>query len=321
MEAEDLGGAVVTELTGVTARQEGQYSCVLTNTRGEGRPSELTTVRVVRLPRVRLEVVGGQTEKVVVVERSPSLSPTNISLSCRLQGERQVRHQHLQSVHWYLDNILLHTLPHCPSSHLCHVDPTQLLLENVNRHFHGNFSCAGSLSGGLTSQMSNSVPVTVLHPPGPASLTVSPGAVLYSGDRVTFTCSLATQGRPVTQGYRWRLGGREVEQENSARLTLTVTDSGGEKNNVSCHGYNQAGPGEAGWLNISVMTGPSLALSLPPRTPVREDQLVQLVCQVVCRPGCELRWYREGRLIRDSALLGFSVNRTISYQNKRKYYR
>ena len=283
--AEDRGEAVVVSLTNVTAREEGEYSCVLTNSVGEGRTSEVTTVRVVRVPRVRLEVVGGPTESVERVEVLES-SPSNITLSCSLQPEHQVRHHRVVSeverVHWYLDLILLHTLPHCPSSHLCHVDPTKLLLENVNRHFHGNFSCAGSLSTGLTSQMSNSVPVTVLFPPGSASLTVSTSSVLYSGDNVTFTCSLNTQGRPPVEGYRWRLGGREVGQERSARLSVVVSDSAGPHSNVSCLGYNQAGTGRAAWLDIQVMTGPSLAVSLPPSTSVREDTLLQLVCQADC---------------------------------------
>ena len=68
MEAEDQGEAVVVRLTKVTVREEGDYACVLSNTVGEGRASHVTTVMVVRVPRVRLEVVGGQTgrEKVVV---------------------------------------------------------------------------------------------------------------------------------------------------------------------------------------------------------------------------------------------------------------
>ena len=272
---------------------------------------------------------GGGTESVVVVESS-SPSPANITLSCSLQSDHPVRHQQqhqqaktstgqsVERYHWYLDNILLHTLPHCPSSHLCHIDPTKLLLENVNRHFHGNFSCAASLSSGLTSEMSNTVAVTVLFPPGQASIAVSSSSVLYSGDLVTFTCSLQHQGRPGVEGYRWRLGGREVGQVRSARLRVTVSDSG--HNNVSCLGYNRAGAGQPALLDLEVMTGPSLAHSLPPRTLLRDDEALQLVCQVACLPVCELRWYREGRLVKHSDRR-FSINKTISYQNNKKYYR
>ena len=141
-----------------------------------------------------------------------------------------------------------------------------------------------------------------------------------TGDNVTFTCNLASQGRPRAQGYRWRLGGREVKDERSERLSVTLTDSLAGQTNVSCRAFNQAGQGEAGWLDMEVMTGPSLAVSLPALTSTREDQSLQLVCQVACLPGCELRWYREGRLLKHSDKR-FFINKTISYQNNKKYYR
>ena len=154
-------------------------------------------------------------------------------------------------------------------------------------------------------------------PPGQASITASTKRVLYSGDRVTFTCSLADLGRPTVAGYRWILGGQEVLGERSARLSLTVSDSQG---NVSCLGYNQAGAGPEGTFNLSVMTGPVLVQSLPPLTSVLYTEQLNLVCQVRCNPGCHLRWYREGRLVRQGDPR-YTVNNTISYQNNRKYYR
>ena len=61
----------------------------------------------------------------------------------------------LASVSWYLDGLLLRSLPDCrpaapPGS--CQADPTRLLLESVNRHFHGNFSCQGKTVDGLQSE-------------------------------------------------------------------------------------------------------------------------------------------------------------------------
>ena len=71
-----------------------------------------------------------------------------------------------------MNNILLYKLPNCDSSDkdMCSVDPTTLLLENVNKHFHGNFSCIGALSSGLSSLMSNTVALQVHYPPGKVSL-------------------------------------------------------------------------------------------------------------------------------------------------------
>ena len=76
----------------------------------------------------------------------------------------------LSSVSWYMNNILLYKLPNCDETgsekNLCDVRPTSLLLENVNKHFDGNYSCVGSLASGLASQMSNTVAIHVHYPPG-----------------------------------------------------------------------------------------------------------------------------------------------------------
>ena len=66
---------------------------------------------------------------------------SNVTLSCDVEdGNPSV----LTRVQWFMDMILLQVLPQCETvSSLCDVDPTKLLLESVNRHFYGNFSCIG----------------------------------------------------------------------------------------------------------------------------------------------------------------------------------
>ena len=84
-----------------------------------------------------------------------------------------------------MDELLLYELPICVKDmmedDLCDVDPGSLLLENVNRHFHGNYSCVGSLASGLSSLMSNTVSLIVQYPPGepPLSPCVRMSAVLF----------------------------------------------------------------------------------------------------------------------------------------------
>ena len=312
---EDQGEAVVVRLASVSVEDSGQYTCVLANTIGQGTTRQSSRLTVVTTPRVRLALAGLNSERVRLVERSVS----NITLSCSLQHSSKLRHS-LHTVEWYMDNVLLYSLPDCqqPGSNLCDVDPKKLLLENVNRYFHGNFSCIGSLSTGLRSAMSNNVSVTVLYPPGSARIAISRQEVLYHGDEVAFTCSLPDEGRPRLAGYRWSLGGTEVPGQTSARLSVRMSDSGHA--NVSCQGYNEAGPGPPAHLNLTVMTGPRLEQSLLRHTSVLNTEPLLLVCQVLCRPRCQLRWYREGRLVRHSDTR-FSVNNTISYQNNRKHYR
>ena len=274
---EDLGTEVVVTLTNVSGRDEGEYNVLLENTIGLAGSSEVVQVSVVMAPEMRLGLVGLQSEGVRLVERSDS----NLTLSCRQSRPGQA----VRSVDWFMDNILLYSLPNCdqPASNLCQVDPTKLFLENINRHFHGNFSCVGVLASGLRSSMSNSVSVTVLFPPGSASITTSGSEPLYSGDTVTFSCRVREQGRPGVESYVWRLGGRELPQQTSPDLTVTLSDSE-DNTSVSCAGYNEAGAGPPADLQLRVARGPRLTLGLPPRTSVQETGPLELVCTVTCSP-------------------------------------
>ena len=147
-----------------------------------------------------------------------------------------------------MDELLLYELPICVrdmmEDELCDVDPGSLLLENVNRHFHGNYSCVGSLASGLSSLMSNTVSLIVQYPPGEPPLSprvmsecemCSPGAAevrlgpgqslpVYRGDLVRLVCSLTSMGRPGHASYTWTLDGEEVMSEYTQSLNL---DTGG----------------------------------------------------------------------------------------------
>ena len=84
---------------------------------------------------------------------------TNVTLYCDVVSGNP---RHLRQVKWFMDGLLLNELPQCGGKEedLCDVDPSKLLLESVNRHFSGNFSCSGVSRAG-TSQMSPNTPLTV----------------------------------------------------------------------------------------------------------------------------------------------------------------
>lgn len=76
----------------------------------------------------------------------------NITLKCEVvHGNPDV----LLAVRWYLNGELLKELPECASgqnatseSYLCDIDPSKLLLEEVGKSFHGNYSCEGMNEAG-----------------------------------------------------------------------------------------------------------------------------------------------------------------------------
>lgn len=77
------------------------------------------------------------------------LDRLNITLMCKVEsGNPDI----LQAVRWYLDGELLKELPDCGGNStdymFCDIDPSKLLLEDVGRSFHGNYSCEGMNEAG-----------------------------------------------------------------------------------------------------------------------------------------------------------------------------
>ena len=237
----DKGDRLEVVVTNVTGDMAGTWGCQLTNTRGQG--SSEVRVRVRRRPSVRISIrseAGQPGAEVRVTEASAA----NISLRCELVPEdtrrrKRRRHRHMKaeeeltSVQWLMDDLPLYRLPLCSAdlaTDLCDVDPSLLLLESVNRHFHGAYSCIGSLDSGLSSLMSNTAHLTVLYPPGEAVVRPGPGQPLpvYRGDNVSLECNVNTEGRPVSSSYTWSLDGKEIPGEEESVITLDTGKLVGE---------------------------------------------------------------------------------------------
>ena len=224
----DKGDRLEVVVTNVTGDMAGVWGCHLTNTRGQG--SSEVRVRVRRRPSVRISIrseAGQPRTEVRVTEASAA----NISLRCEVVTEdtgrrKRRRHRHqkmpeLTSIQWFMDDLPLYRLPLCSddlADDLCDVDPSSLLLENVNRHFHGSYSCVGSLASGLSSLVSNTVMLSVLHPPGPAEVRPGPGQPLpvYRGQEVSLECEVTSPGRPASASFTWSLDGAQLREETRA---------------------------------------------------------------------------------------------------------
>ena len=143
----------------VSVKDAGNYSCLLYNMLGYGKPETPAIVEVQTRPRVKL-TMDPVSSLIEGEER-------NVSLGCQVQYGHPAR---LIRVKWFMDGVLLQELPQCDTSgeigsSLCGIDPTQLLLESVNRHFHGNFSCIGVNKAGA-SEMSLPIGLEVQYKPG-----------------------------------------------------------------------------------------------------------------------------------------------------------
>ena len=89
---------------------------------------------------------------------------------------------------------------------LCEVDPGLLLLETVNRHFQGSYSCSATTRAGRATASSNTVTLRVTYPPGqmgtvftecPTMITQEARASPGQGP------GLCTGGRWWSWGARW----------------------------------------------------------------------------------------------------------------------
>lgn len=166
----------------------GTYACKLQNTIGASISENEINVEVQYVPVVEIAMEPDSP----VIENNES----NVTLYCNvLQGNPST----LLKVRWSLDGQLLKELPECDYNEndedsLCEVDPSKMLLQNVGRDFHGNYSCEGFNEAGW-GEVSNQAGLVVFYEPGNASLTYYP-PIPVKRKSVTFTCSVEDSGNP-----------------------------------------------------------------------------------------------------------------------------
>ena len=105
------GTSVVVDIANVSRDNAGDYSCVLTNSVGQGRPEQRTHLIVISRPVVKISFLtnAGPSSQLSVIEADQS----NVSLSCEMMPEEQSRQsrrrRHRQS-HHQPKGLLLHLL-------------------------------------------------------------------------------------------------------------------------------------------------------------------------------------------------------------------
>ena len=288
---------IISDTVNLVVRQarrndSGLYFCRLSNLIGQGQPDKSTSVEVFTKPTVRIRM-----NPVSPIREGEQV---NVTLLCDIvEGNPFL----LTQVRWFMDNILLNELPQCnlkSEDNLCDVDPSKLILESVNRHFSGNFSCVGSTAGGQ-SLMSNLIPLEVHYPPGKAEVILSSVKVVKEGS-LSLHCSLADPGLPPATYFKWTIGSTLVTEQTSNNWTIHSVTYNMSHTSISCQGGNEVGKGSIGTKDIEVIAPPRFLANLPPMTgyPAQAEH-VSLSCQVECSPLCQVGWYRNGSYIRNKS--------------------
>lgn len=215
----------------------------------------------------------------------------NVTLMCRIISGNPAM---LTRVTWFLDGGILKELPECNENGddaLCGVDPDILLLENVGRHFLGNYSCEGENSAGRGNR-SGDKELVVYYEPGKATLLHYP-LVASKKKAVTLFCSVEDGGNPNATQYKWFRSGSILPYDTAM---ITFENLGLEsRTNFSCQAYNKGGYGEVASIGLDVLAPPAFIQNLQPRTAALfSAKNISLSCRVECVPLCRITWYKNG---------------------------
>lgn len=180
-------------------------------------------------------------------------------------------------------------------NYFCFIDPTKILLQNVNREFLGNYSCRGYNAAGW-GHASEQKLLDVFYEPGNASLTVSPPIPLKR-KTMTLKCTVDDKGNPPSTRFYWLRGDKPVKDVDSSEWIIHPV-SLEMRNNFSCFATNAGGNGTMATINVEVQVAPTFITSLGPYSGfLYSEPNINLTCRVECVPRCSIYWFREGEEI------------------------
>lgn len=177
-------------------------------------------------------------------------------------------------------------------NNFCSLNPTIILLQNVNREFLGNYSCRGYNSAGW-GETSESQLLDVFHEPGNASVSVYP-PIPIKGQSMVLTCVVDDPGNPKSTRFRWLQGDDLVKDIVTSEWTIYPVGLR-NRNNYSCYAFNDGGNGTMATISINVNVPPKFIIPLLPYTGfLYSEPKIVLSCRIECVPNCTIYWFKNG---------------------------
>ncbi|KAF6214764.1 hypothetical protein GE061_009507 [Apolygus lucorum] len=283
IEKEADSSAVMTDHTllikNSTRDDMGAYSCSLTNEVGTSMSNSTTRVSVHYKPEVN----------VTMDPQSPIVEDvvTNVTLSCNVMAGNP---PDLIKVRWFFNGVLIEELPNCTNETLCVDDPSKLLLMNIDRQMHGNYTCMGKNEAGW-GVMAEPSELIIYYPPSQVSLTYHPQRVVKRGS-VNLICAVKEIGRPSNTTFRWTRGSHKVMDVTTANWTIDPVTLETESN-FTCTALNLGGESESASVYIRVDAPPTFIERLPMYYGVvMSSQNISISCRVECSPICSIKWLK-----------------------------
>ncbi|XP_050434086.1 uncharacterized protein LOC126841559 isoform X3 [Adelges cooleyi] len=183
----------------------------------------------------------------------------------------------------------------------------ELVLIDVSKNMHGNYSCRARNSAGLLTRMSEQRLLDVYFAPGPVTLEFSPRRVI-KGRNVTLKCNTQYLGRPdFPTNYSWYRDGHQIMMNNHNSYNVNTNGSPATaewfvdhvsletRANFTCAAYNLGGLTMSEPVYIEVYAPPNYILGPPQYKGVAfNDTHVNASCTVECYPLCTVEWLRQG---------------------------
>jgi len=319
-EIDDVGTLTISH---VIPGDVGDYHCAAENIVGQGSSHNYLTLSVLYPPSTMVRI--GQAGPVSEEEN------TNITLYCDILDGNPL---FLTRVSWFLNGDLIKDLPdpECHevigieseelieeellineeySSSLCDVDPTQLILHDVQRDSAGNYTCMGSNMAG-EGPVSEPEILEVYYLPGEAMI-VQDNEYIIKGGSTVLSCLVDDLGNPGAVEFLWTQG-NEILDEKSENLTLIDIGLASQKN-ISCSAINEIGAGESDTLQLEVLAPPKFLEKLEEETRFLSDgDDLYLECQVECAPLCTIEWLKNNEIIAGDDTL-YAVEENIVPEN------
>eukprot|EP00094_Tigriopus_californicus_P006888 TCALIF_06634-PA protein Name:"Similar to HMCN2 Hemicentin-2 (Homo sapiens)" AED:0.02 eAED:0.03 QI:0/0.5/0.28/0.85/1/1/7/253/1111 len=295
----------VLKITEVDKSAQGSYSCSARNEIGHSKRVEQATVLVEEKPQVVLTVEPDHPVS--------ELLNANVTLKC--QSERG---EQFLAVKWYLDGELLkhverplecfvnetNEVIETADNTKCQMDPSKIILVNVRRTFHGNYSCRGRNRAGWGG-MSSARQLQVMYPPTGARMTQKPSIVI-KGRPFQLSCVPVDPGFPSADRVKWYHNGQEIKGQEGFLIGIKEAKAH-SAGNYTCKPFNQVGIAaevdiKEASANIEVHIAPKFLRNLKPITGAPIDKrYLRLVCEVECDPHCSIVWFHNNKPIPDNA--------------------
>nr|XP_046176300.1 titin-like isoform X3 [Oncorhynchus gorbuscha] len=266
------------EVSAAKISDSGDYRCLGSHQQQDSKRSDVVRLTVTPLPKATL-----------TVEPNPVFPGETVTLTCSVESDSSWNYQ------WYKDrndNVVSQSGRHTITG-----DTLTINGATVNE---GPYWCQGARDSRPTSSsISDPVTITVNALPV-ASVSVSPPALLYSGETVSLQCVIPgyTDWR-----YYWYKNNQHLPDETSKVIDITIPSTQiGQAGQYRCEGNRVSRPTSSlpsDPVTLTVKALPVASVSVSPQGLLYSGETVSLQCVIPGYTDWRYYWYKNNQHLPD----------------------